>query len=123
MENAKVVRTWWMLRITYALVPIVVGFDKCVTGLIVDWAQYASPLIMGYLPLSLASFLMTHGIIEIAAGVIVWVRPKFGGYLVAAWVGLVIINLLTMHMYFDIIARDAVIAVGALALAWLSDAK
>lgn len=122
MNEKKVFRTWLLLRITYALAPIALGLDKCFTGLIVKWPKYVSPVLLPYWPLSLSHFLTTIGIIEIVAGLLVWFRPRIGAYVVVAWLGLIIINLATMHMYFDIIARDAVIAVGALALAWLSNA-
>lgn len=123
MLSNPVYRSWFLLRVVYAVVPIVIGLDKLFTWWLVDWSQYASPLIMALMPLNLMHFIMLTAVIEIAAGVVVWLWPKFGGYLVAAWLLLVIINLASMNMFYDIIARDAVIAVGALVLAWLSGAK
>ena len=123
MNNYKVFQTWSMLRITYALVPILLGLDKFfATGLIVDWSKYVSPDVMAYIPLTMAQFLMAIGIIEIIAGFVVWFAPRFGGYLVAAWLALIIVNLAMMHAFYDIIARDVVIAIGALALAMLTQA-
>lgn len=122
MNNAKVFQTWFMLKLTYSLVPIVLGFDKCFTGLIVDWSKYVSPVIMAYVPLTIAQCIMLVGIIEIVAGIVVWFYPRFGAYVVIAWLGLIIVNLATMKEMYDIIARDAVIAIGALALAWLTQA-
>ena len=122
MNNTQVFRTWFMLRIVYALVPILLGLDKCFTELIADWSKYTIPMIMAYIPLTMVQFLILVGVIEIVAGLIVWFYPRFGGYLIVAWIGLVIFNLLTMGGLLDIIARDVVIAIGALALAWLSDA-
>jgi hypothetical protein len=122
MNNAKVFKTWLMLKITYSLVPILLGLDKCFTSWIVDWSKYVSPEVMAYSPFSLAHFLTLVGVIEIVAGIIVWFYPRFGAYLVIAWLGLIIINLATLPGMYDIIARDAVIALGALALAWLTEA-
>ena len=122
MNNFIVLRTWLMLKITYAIVPILLGLDKCFTGLIVYWPKYASPVVMSYLPLSVAQFVVLVGVIEIVAGIVVWFYPRFGAYLVASWLGLIIINLATMPAVYDIIARDLVIAVGAVALAWLTKA-
>lgn len=121
MNNSNVFRTWFMLKLTYTIVPIVVGIDKCYTGLIVDWSQYVSPLAINSIPLTMTQFLVTLGIIEIVAGIVVWFRPRLGAYAVAGLLVLIIANLASMNMYYDIIARDAVIAVGAIALAWLSD--
>jgi hypothetical protein len=51
---------------------------------------------------------------------VVALRPRFGGYLVAAWLGAIIINLLTLPGYFDVALRDFGLALGALALARLA---
>jgi hypothetical protein len=125
MNNFKVIQTWSMLRVTYALAPILLGLDKCVTGLIVDWSKYVSPVVMEYIPgaVTVAQLLMLVGLIEIFAGIEVWFYPRFGGYLVAAWLGVIIVNLATMNgLFYDIIERDAVIGIGALALACLTQA-
>lgn len=101
-----------MLRYIYGLVPIIVGLDKFF-NYTVNWNIYVSPLILAHLPVTSAQFVMIIGIIEIIAGCIVlssWTR--FGAYLVSAWLLLVVVNLLTMHTYFDIALRDLVIALG-----------
>jgi hypothetical protein len=122
MNIIKVSQTWFMLKLTYTLVPIIIGLDKF-TNMVTDWPKYVSPIVMEYLPLTMAQLLMAVGIIEIVAGVIVWFYPRLGGYIIVAWLGVIILNLASMNMYYDIIARDVVIAIGALALAWLSEAK
>ena len=124
MNNACVNRVWYLLRCTYTIVPIAIGLDKCFAWFLVDWNIYTSPLIAEYLPAILvAHFVMITGIIEIIAGGIVWFYPRFGGYLITAWMLLIIADLATLHNFYDIMARDAVIAIGALALAWLSEAR
>ncbi|MBP9765139.1 hypothetical protein KBD08_02270 [Candidatus Babeliales bacterium] len=122
MNNLQVFKTWFLLRTTYSIVPILLGFDKCFTGLIVNWAKYVSPEVLQYLPVSLPHLLVIVGLIEIAAGLLVWFRPRFGAYLVMTWLGIVIFNLMFLPGMLDIIARDVVIAIGALALAWLTEA-
>ncbi|MCL5875532.1 MAG: hypothetical protein M1114_03605 [Candidatus Dependentiae bacterium] len=122
MNIASVNRAQMLLKLTYALVPIIIGLDKIFTWMLVDWAKYSSPVIMGLLPISMTTlhFVMLTGIIEIVAGIFVWFYPRLGAYTIVAWMALVIVNLATMNQFYDIIARDGVIAVGALALAWLS---
>ena len=122
MNNFKVFQTWFMLTVTYALVPILLGLDKCFTYFIVDWTKYASPVVVAALGLSVGQFLVIIGVIEILAGILVWFYPRFGAYLVVAWLALIIINLTMIGGMLDIIARDIVIAIGALALAWLTEA-
>lgn len=122
MNTAKVFQTWFMLRVVYALVPILLGLDKCFTGWIVDWSKYVSPLVMGYMPLTVGHFLILVGIIEIIAGIVVWFYPRLGAYIIIVWMILIIVNLASMNKDYDIIARDVVITIGALALAWLTEA-
>jgi hypothetical protein len=62
------------------------------------------------------------GAIEIVAGLVVAVRPRFGGYLVAAWLAGIIVNLLMMADFYDIALRDFGLMIGALALARLATA-
>lgn len=119
----RVDQTWLMLKVVYAAVPIILGLDKLLAWWIVDWAKYASPTITYFLPLTVYQFVLAIGIIEIIAGLVVWFYPRFGGYLVAVWMMLIVVDLLTMGGFYDIAARDVVIAIGALALAWLSEAQ
>ena len=114
--------SWWALRLTYGLVPIVAGLDKF-TNLLVDWKQYLSPLASG-LPVSASTLMMLIGVIEIIAGTIVLSRhTRFGAYVVAAWLVGIALNLVTTGKYLDVAVRDVVIAVGAFALAKLSEAR
>ena len=62
------------------------------------------------------------GVVEIAAGLVVAVAPRFGGLLVAAWLGGIIVNLLIVGGYGDIALRDFGLLLGALALARLATA-
>jgi hypothetical protein len=54
------------------------------------------------------------------AGLVVFFKPRFGGYLVAVWLWAIILNLLLIPGYFDIALRDFGLSLGALALALLS---
>lgn len=113
-----------VLRMTYGIVPIVAGLDKF-THLLTDWTAYLSPLITGVLPFSAAAFMKLVGVIEIAAGVLVLLRPtaRLGAYVVMAWLVGIALNLVTTGRYFDIAVRDLVMAVGAFALAKLVEAR
>ena len=66
------VQTW--LRWTFTLVPIIAGADKFL-NLLTDWKQYAAPLA-GMLPFSTATLMIIVGVIEIAAGVLVFRIPN-----------------------------------------------
>ena len=63
------------------------------------------------------------GVVEIVAGLVVAVRPRYGAPLVAAWLGGIILNLLTLSGYYDVALRDFGLLLGALALARLAAAS
>lgn len=60
------------------------------------------------------------GVIEIVAGIVVAIVPRFGALIVAAWLAGIIVNLVSMGTFFDIALRDFGLIVGALALAALA---
>ena len=120
----KVNNVWHMLKLTYGLVPIVAGLDKFGFDFITHWAQYLNPMITNAIPLSTSHLLFLVGAIEIIAGIIVlskWTR--FGGYLVAVWLLVIVVNLVTMGKFYDIAVRDIVISIGAVALSMLTEAR
>jgi uncharacterized membrane protein YphA (DoxX/SURF4 family) len=112
-------QAYQILRIGFTVAPILAGLDKF-TNLLVDWSQYLAPLWTSILPLSPGGFMYLVGAIEIVAGILVFVRPRFGGYLVMAWLWGIILNLLLIPGYFDVALRDFGLSLGALALARLS---
>ena len=109
-----------LLKLTYGIVPIVAGLDKF-TNLLTQWENYLPSAIAGLLPFSADTFMMIIGVIEIIAGAIVLARPAIGGYIVAAWLTLIGITLLTGGIYFDVAVRDFVMAIGAYSLARLAN--
>ena len=60
--------------------------------------------------------MLAVGVIEIVAGLVVAVRPSFGGYLVAVWLAGIIVNLLLQADFYDIALRDFGLLLAALAL-------
>src|SRR5438445_2741858 len=111
-----------LLRIGYGLVPIVAGADKF-TNLLVDWDRYLSPKVERRLPVDGRTFMRLVGVVEIAAGLLVLRRPRVGGAVVSAWLAAIAGNLLSMGKYLDIAARDALLAVGAAALAMMPESS
>lgn len=105
-----------ILRLTFGIVPIVAGLDKF-TNLLTDWAQYLNPLVTDILPISAHAFMMIVGVIEIVAGILVLSRTEIGGFLVAAWLVLIALNLITQGRYLDVAVRDLVMAISSFTLA------
>jgi hypothetical protein len=113
-------QAYQLLHVGFTVAPIVAGADKFF-HLLVNWDQYLAPWIAGLSPIGGHNLMLVVGVVEILAGLIVWFRPRFGGYLVAAWLGGIILSLLTLPGYFDVALRDFGLALGALALARLSE--
>jgi uncharacterized membrane protein YphA (DoxX/SURF4 family) len=113
---------WWALRLTFGLVPLLAGLDKFF-NVLTDWAQYQSPLLQQFLPISATSFMYFVGIIEIVVGLAIltrWTLP--GSYVAMVWLVAIAANLLTMGRYFDIAVRDLALAVAAYSLGVLTKA-
>ena len=109
-----------LLKFTFAIVPVVAGIDKF-SNLLTNWEAYVSPSIAAMLPFSAAAFMMIVGVVEIIAGLLVFLKPSVGGLIVAAWLVLIAINLLLSGSYFDVAVRDLVMAVAAFSMAKLAE--
>lgn len=108
-----------MLRTLFTVAPIAFGLDKFF-GLLTDWEQYLAPWIDDLVPGTAHQAMLAVGVVEILAGVVVAIAPRYGALLVAAWLGGIIVNLVTMGEYYDIALRDFGLLVAALALAVLA---
>src|ERR687893_331017 len=115
-------QAFMLLRIAFTVAPILFGLDKFAEILIGDWPKYLAPVFNDAIPGSAEDAMQIVGAIEILAGVTVAVSPRFGGLLVAGWLGGIIVNLLIVGGYADIALRDFGLLVGALALARLPGA-
>jgi hypothetical protein len=109
------------LRVGFVVAPILFGLDK-LTNLLVDWTTYLAPAVDRLVPGSASGAMLAVGVVEIVAGLVVAVRPKVGGYLVAAWLAGIIGNLLLLGGHYDIALRDFGLLLAALALARLATA-
>jgi hypothetical protein len=108
-----------LLRIGFTIAPILFGLDKF-ANVLVDWEQYLAPWINNLVPGDAADAMHLVGAVEILAGLVVALKPLYGGYLVAAWLGGIIVNLLSYSGYYDIALRDFGLLLAALTLARLA---
>ncbi|MFD6325771.1 hypothetical protein ACFWOL_23520 [Streptomyces sp. NPDC058442] len=108
-----------ILRTGFTVAPILFGLDKF-ANLLVDWPAYLAPWINDLVPGSGQSAMYAVGVVEIVAGVVVALAPRFGGWLVAGWLAGIIVSLLTVPGYYDIALRDFGLLLGAVALARLA---
>lgn len=123
MRETKSAQAWMALRVTFGLLPIAAGLDKFF-NLLTSWEQYVSPLASVVLPFGGSVLMRGIGLVEIAVGLLIlskWTR--IGAYVASAWLALIAVNLIATGHFFDIAARDLALAVGALALARLQEAR
>jgi uncharacterized membrane protein YphA (DoxX/SURF4 family) len=119
-QDHRTETAYWALRLTFGVIPIVAGLDKF-TNLLADWTAYLSPLAARLLPVSPHSFMMAVGVIEIVVGIgVLSGRARVFGWIAAAWLLGIALNLLTTGHYLDVAARDVALAVSAFALARLA---
>ena len=111
-----------MLRIAFTIAPILFGIDKFAGVLTDDWTRYLAPQVDDILPGSAWDCMHLVGVVEVVAGCVVLVAPRFGGLLVAGWLAGIIVNLLLVGGYGDIALRDFGLLIGALTLARLAHA-
>ena len=111
-----------ILRLGFTVAPIIAGLDKFLQ-LLTHWDKYLAPAVPNAIGVAPHTFMMIVGAIEIVAGLLVAVNPRIGGYVVAAWLVGIIVNLLMVGGYLDVALRDLGLSLGALALARLAESE
>jgi hypothetical protein len=118
-SKAPAYQAYRILQIGFIAAPILAGLDKFF-HVLVDWDKYlpgiANRLVGGHGH----ELMLAAGVIEIAAGIGVALRPRIFSYVVAAWLWAIIANLLLIPGYFDVALRDFGLSLAALALGRLS---
>lgn len=114
---------WWTLRVGLGLAPILAGLDKFF-NLLTNWEMYLDPTLPGLLHISAATFMHMVGVVEIAAGVLVFTRlTRYAAYIIAAWLLAIAANLVAQALFFDIAVRDVELALAAFVLAKLTEIR
>jgi hypothetical protein len=112
-------RAYWLLRALFVVAPIAFGLDKFF-GLLTNWEVYLAPWIDDLVPGTAHQAMLAVGVVEILAGVLVAIAPRYGAPVVAVWLGGIIVNLVSMGSFFDIALRDLGLLVSAVALTFLA---
>jgi uncharacterized membrane protein YphA (DoxX/SURF4 family) len=112
-------QAFWMLRLGYTAIPLTMGIDKFFNGL-VYWPKYLADWIHNILPGTAQQVMYGVGGVEILAGLLVLVKPRYAAYVVAAWLAGIVINLFSYGEYYDIAVRDLGLMAGALVLGRLA---
>jgi hypothetical protein len=112
-------QAYQILHFAFTVAPLIAGVDKFF-NLLVNWTQYLPGFVVNLSGGHGQALMYIVGVIEIAAGIGVWFKPRIFAFVVAAWLFLIIFNLLLIPGYFDVALRDLGLALGALALGRLS---
>jgi hypothetical protein len=118
--HQPVYQAYQVLHVGFTVAPIVAGIDKFF-HVLTNWDMYLAPVVTTTVGLTAHTFMMVVGVIEVIAGLLVAIKPRIGGYVVMAWLFGIIINLFLVPGFYDIALRDFGLALGALALARLSE--
>ena len=120
LRREPAAQAFLLLRVAFFVAPVLFGLDKFAEVLTDDWTRYLASQFNDIIPGSAQDAMHLVGVVEILAGLVVLVAPRFGGLLVAGWLGGIIVNLLLVGGYGDIALRDFGLLIGALALSRLA---
>jgi hypothetical protein len=123
LREDAVAQAFTLLRIGFFVLPVLMGVDKFAEVLHDNWPTYLASEYNDMIPGSGQDAMYAVGVVEILAGFIVLVVPRFGGLLVAGWLGGIILSLLLVGGYGDIALRDVGLLLGALTLFRLAGAQ
>jgi hypothetical protein len=122
LRSDPAAQAFMLLRIGFTVAPILFGLDKFAEVLTDDWTRYLATEFNDIIPGSAQDAMYMVGAVEIVAGLVVLFSPRFGGLLVAGWLGGIIVSLLLVGGYGDIALRDFGLLLGALTLSRLATA-
>src|SRR6476619_7582563 len=89
-------QAFWLLRIAFTVAPILFGLDKFFNWS-VDWPDYLAGWVKDIVPGSGQDFMYFAGGVEIFAGLLVLLAPRIGAFVVAAWLGGIVIILIIVE--------------------------
>jgi hypothetical protein len=122
LRSDPAAQAFMLLRIAFTVAPILFGLDKFANVLTDDWTKYLASEFNDLIPGTAGDAMHIVGVVEVAAGLVVAFVPRFGGLLVAGWLGGIIVSLLLVGGYGDIALRDFGLLLGALTLSRLASA-
>src|SRR5436190_11713479 len=112
-------QAFWTLRLGFTILPIAMGIDKFFNAM-VSWPQYLADWIDNIMPGTAQDFMYFVGAVEIVAGVLVLLKPRYAAYIVAAWLACIVINLFSYGEWYAVAVRDLGLLAGALVLGRLA---
>lgn len=112
-------QAYLVLRTGFTVLPILMGADKFFNAM-TNREEYLAPVLPRAIGVTPELFMRGVGVVEIVAGILVALVPRYAAYVVMAWLWLIIGNLVLKGEYWDIALRDFGLSVAAFALARLA---
>ena len=112
-------QAYLLMRVGFTVAPIAFGIDKFWNGM-TYWPKYLAPWVNHLMPGTGQQFMYFVGAVEIVAGIVVLLKPRYGAYLVAAWLAGIVTNLFSYPGWYDVAVRDFGLMLAALTLARLA---
>lgn len=123
MRTKDIDIAWRLLRYGLGTGAFLAGLDKFF-NLLTTWTMYLNPLVLRFVPVTADVFMRSVGVVEMAVGAAILTRwPREGAAIASIWLLSIAVNLLTQGAFFDVAVRDVEMAIGAAALALLSNAR
>jgi hypothetical protein len=117
----QVVQSYWVMRVLYTVAPLIAGADKFF-NVLTDWKQYLAPVFPQLVGVSPEVFTRGVGVIEMAAGILTAIWPRYFAYLVTVWLWAIIVDLLVLGRFYDVALRDFGLSLGAFSLGRIAQA-
>jgi uncharacterized membrane protein YphA (DoxX/SURF4 family) len=122
-SDPRLNHAWWTLRIGLGLAPLLAGLDKFF-NLLTNWEMYLNPHIPQVLHLSAPTVMHIVGVVEIAAGLLIFSRfTRYAAYIVMAWLLAISLSLVAQGLFFDVAVRDVELSLAAFVLAKLTEVR
>jgi hypothetical protein len=118
VRRSEVRQAYELLR--FAL-PLATGADKIAElDLLAWWGGWLAPRLAALSPLASRDILRIAGMAEASIAALVMLRPRVGANVLAAWLALMIVDVVALGGHALVVALDAALAIAALALSRLA---
>lgn len=129
--SSRIIIAWQLLYYMYGFLFLIAGIDKFFNYL-VDWSIYLNDHVAAFLNMTPKALLHVFGALEIIVGLLIFIKPKIGGYLAMLLLLGITLNLVSMGshshegyqavmIHYDVALHDIALAVGAFAFVLLTE--
>ena len=112
-------QAYQILYYTFIVLMSIAGLDKFL-HLLTTWENYVSPGVSSFFHLSAGAVAGVAGLIELVIAAAVALKPRVGSWAATIWLGLIVINLLTLASHYETLLMTAALVAAGVAFMRLS---